>query len=141
MDILIKQYTVSDLASAASVLGDAFVTDSLHVAAFGPQRLDQNQLFFQIGLEHIFTNHAHVAFIDNELHGYVHYVASPSCFPPPNQFEVAAETILKPLGDAVPRVVEWFSSWSQHTLPSRTFILARSGCLPKYKGVASERLL
>ena len=50
MDVQVKQYDSSDFNPAVSVLGDAFVTDPLHVAAFGPRRLDQNQLFFRIGL-------------------------------------------------------------------------------------------
>ena len=40
MEILVKRYVADNLASAVSVLGDAFVTNPTHVAAFGP-RLDQ----------------------------------------------------------------------------------------------------
>ncbi len=82
MEIQIRRYVAADLASAASVLGDAFVTNPTHVAAFGPRRLDQNRLFFRIGLEHMFTGHASVALVDGELQGYAHFVASPSCLPP-----------------------------------------------------------
>ncbi len=64
MEILIERYVAADLASVASVLGDAFVTNPTHVAAFGPQRLDQNRLFFRIGLEHMFTGDARVALVE-----------------------------------------------------------------------------
>jgi GNAT superfamily N-acetyltransferase len=111
MDVRIRPYVATDLPAAVSVLGDAFVTNPTHVAAFGPNRVDQNRLSFRIALEHMFTGSACVAMVDDELEGYCHFVASPTCLPPPGEFELAAARLLKPLGDALPKVVEWFSLW------------------------------
>jgi GNAT superfamily N-acetyltransferase len=110
---IIKRYVAAERAPAVKVLADAFMTNPTHVAAFGPEGLVQNQLFFRIGLEHMFTSTAFVAVVDDELLGYAHFAPSPSCLPPVDQLQGAAETFLKPLGDAVPRLVEWFSTWSR----------------------------
>jgi GNAT superfamily N-acetyltransferase len=134
MEISVKRYVAADLASVVLVLGDAFVTNPTHVAAFGPQRLDQNRLFFRIGLEHMFTGHACVALVDDEVRGYAHFVASPSCLPPPDQFQGAAAAFLKPLGDALPRVVEWFSSWCRQDPAEAHVHLGPIGVSPKVQG-------
>jgi ribosomal protein S18 acetylase RimI-like enzyme len=135
MDVQVKQYDSSDFDAAVSVLGDAFVTDSLHVAAFGPERLDQNQLFFRIGLEKIFTKHARVALVNGELHGYAHFAPSPSCLPPPDQVEAATTPILKPLGEAAPRVIQWLSSWCRHDPAEPHSHLGPIGVSPKVQGM------
>ncbi len=134
MEILIKRYVVADLASVASLLGDAFVANPTHVAAFGPKRLDQNRLFFRIALEHLFTGHACVAIVDDQLQGYSHFVASPSCLPLPDEFEAAAATLLKPLGDALPKVVEWFSSWCRLDPAEPHLHLGPIGVSPSVQG-------
>lgn len=113
MVLVIERYVADQLDAAVSVLGDAFVTSPLPVAAFGEQQLEQNRLFFRISLQHIFTGSAFIALVDGELRGYVHFAASPSCLPPPDQLQAAAGSVLQPLGEAVPRVVEWFSTWSR----------------------------
>ena len=111
MTILVEKYSAARIDSTVSVLAEAFVTNPLHVSAFGPQRMDQNRLFFRIGLRHMFTSYAFVALLDGTVHGYMHFAASPSCLPPPEQIPAAAATLFEPLGHAVPRIVQWFSTW------------------------------
>jgi GNAT superfamily N-acetyltransferase len=111
MAIAIEKYTPERLDSAVSVLADAFVNNPLHISAFGPQRIDQNRLFFRVALEHMFTAQSFVALVDGKVLGYIHFGTSPSCLPPPEQIPAAAATLFKPLGEAVPRIVEWFSAW------------------------------
>ena len=94
-----------------SVLADAFVTNPLHLAAFGPGRMDQNRLFFRIGLRQMFIGQAFVALVDGAVGGYVHFNASPDCLPAPLTIPHAAATMLKPLGEAIPKVIKWFSRW------------------------------
>ncbi len=134
MDVQIRRFVATDLDAAVSVLGDAFVTNPTHVAAFGPNRVDQNQLFFRIALEHMFTGHTCVAIVDNELQGYSHFVASPNCLPPPSEFEVAAATLLKPLGDALPKVLEWFSLWCRLDPEESHLHLGPIGVSPSVQG-------
>jgi len=111
MALVIEKYDASRLESTVSMLAAAFVTNPLHVSALGPHQIEQNRLFFRIGLENMFTGHAFVALADGEVRGYMHFYASPYCLPPPEQIPSAAATMLKPLGVAVPRVVVWFSTW------------------------------
>ena len=111
MPPVIKKYDASRLEATVSVLAHAFVTNPLHVSAFGAQQREQNRLFFHIGIQNMFTGHAFVALADGQVRGYMHFYAAPYCLPPPEQIPAAAATILKPLGAALPRVVVWFSTW------------------------------
>jgi GNAT superfamily N-acetyltransferase len=111
LSLIIEKYSPERLESTVSVLADAFLGNPLHVSAFGSQRMDQNRMFFRIGLRHMFTAHSFVAVVDGEVRGYMHFAASPSCLPPPEQIPAVAATLFKPLGEAIPRVVTWFSRW------------------------------
>ena len=111
MAIAIEKYSPEQLDPTVSVLADAFVTNPLHVSAFGPQRIDQNRLFFRIGLRHMFIGQAFVALVDGAVRGYVHFNPSPHCLPAPEEIPTAVATLLTPLGEAIPRVVKWFARW------------------------------
>ena len=111
MTIVLENYSPPRLESVLGVLADAFVTNPLHVAAFGQDRLDQNRLFFRIGLRHMFVGPAFVAMEDDVVRGYVHFRASPECLPSPEEVPAAVATLLTPLGDAIPRFIQWFTKW------------------------------
>ena len=111
MTLVIEKYDASRLEATVSMLADAFVSNPLHVSAFGPAEIEQNRLFFRIGLQNMFTGHAYVALVDGQVRGYMHFNAPPYCLPPPEQIPSAATTVLKPLGAAIARVVVWFSTW------------------------------
>ena len=109
--LAVKKYSADRLDDCVSVLADAFVTNPLHLAAFGPGRMDQNRLFFRIGLRQMFIGQAFVALVDGAVGGYVHFNDSPDCLPAPLTIPHAAATMLKPLGEAIPKVIKWFSRW------------------------------
>jgi GNAT superfamily N-acetyltransferase len=111
MTIQILKYSPDQIDETVTILANAFVTNPLHLCAFGAQRLDQNRLFFRIGLRHMFIGQAFVAMADGAVRGYVHFTTSPYCLPAPEEIPVAAATLLKPLGDALPQVVKWLSRW------------------------------
>lgn len=111
MAILIEKYSAAQLDAVLSLLSEAFVTNPLHVAAFGPQRIDQNRLFFRIGLRQMFSGQAFVARVNGQVSGYVHFNASPHCLPAPEEIPTVAATVLKPLGAAIPNVISWFARW------------------------------
>ena len=113
MPLVIEKYTANWLDVTVSVLAEAFVTNPLHVSAFGEGRIDLNRFFFRIGLEQMFVGHTFIALDDGAVRGYVHFNALPYCLPPPEQFQAVAGTLFKPVGESVPRVVEWFSRWCQ----------------------------
>jgi len=107
----VKKYSADRLDDCVTLLADAFVTNPLHLAAFGRGRRDQNRLFFRIGLRQMFLGQAFVALADGAVGGYVHFKASPHCLPAPEEVPLAAATLLKPLGEAIPQVVRWYSRW------------------------------
>lgn len=111
MALVIEEFNADHLDSTILLLGDAFATNPLHETAFGPEQLDQNRLFFRIVLESLFTGDAFIAIMNGEVKGYMHFAASPSCLPAPEQIRDSADTLLQPLGDAVPLIVEWLSRW------------------------------
>jgi GNAT superfamily N-acetyltransferase len=111
MAIVVKKYSADQVDATVSLLADAFVANPLHISAFGADRIDQNRLFFRIGLRYMFMGHAFVAVTNDKLRGYVHFNASPYCLPLPEEVPIAAATVLKPLGEAIPRVVKWFARW------------------------------
>jgi ribosomal protein S18 acetylase RimI-like enzyme len=111
MAIIVQKYSAAQLDATVSLLADAFVANPLHVSAFGAERIDQNRLFFRIGLRHMFTGQAFVALLDDRVRGYVHFNRSPYCLPLPEEVPIAAATLLQPLGEAIPRVVKWFARW------------------------------
>jgi GNAT superfamily N-acetyltransferase len=134
MPITIEKYSSALLDSTVSVLADAFVTNPLHVSAFGLDRMDQNRLFFRIGLRHMFIGQAFVAKLDGRPCGYVHFNPAPHCLPTPQEIPHAAATILKPLGEAIPRVIKWFTRWC-HLDPDEPHVhLGPIGVSPDVQG-------
>jgi GNAT superfamily N-acetyltransferase len=134
MAIVIEKYSGAQLDAVVSVLSDAFVTNPLHISAFGPQRIDQNRSFFRIGLRHMFNGQAFVALMDDQVRGYVHFNASPYCLPAPEEIPIAATTLLKPLGEAIPQVIKWFARWC-HLDPEEPHVhLGPIGVTPNAQG-------
>jgi ribosomal protein S18 acetylase RimI-like enzyme len=134
MEIQIRKYSPDQIDETVTVLANAFVTNPLHLWAFGAHRLDQNRLFFRIGLRHMFIGRAFVAMADGAVRGYVHFNDSPYCLPAPEEIPVAAATLLKPLGNALSRVVKWLSRWC-HLDPEEPHVhLGPIGVAPEAQG-------
>lgn len=112
MTLEIKKYSSDRLEDCVSLLADAFVTNPLHLSAFGAGQLDQNRRFFRIGLRHMFFGRAFVAAVDGAVGGYVHFNAAPFCLPAPEEIPTVVATLLQPLGAAIPQVIRWFGRWS-----------------------------
>ena len=111
MEVVLRKYSGADVDDCVSVLAAAFVSSPLHVSAFGDGRIDQNRRFFRLGLRRMFFGQAFVALVDGALCGYVHFKAWPYCLPAPEEIPNAAATLLKPLGEAVPKFIQWFARW------------------------------
>jgi GNAT superfamily N-acetyltransferase len=111
MNLVLRKYSHADVEDCVSVLADAFVSSPLHLSAFGNDRINQNRLFFRLALRNMFFGRAFVALDDGALCGYVHFRAWPYCLPAPEEIPTAAATLLKPLGEAVPKFIQWFARW------------------------------
>lgn len=111
MNLVLRKYSHADAEHCVSVLADAFVSSPLHVSAFGNARIDQNRRFFRLALREMFFGQAFIALDDGALCGYVHFRAWPHCLPAPEEIPNVAATLLKPLGQAVPKFIQWFARW------------------------------
>ena len=107
----VKKYSADRLDECVTVLANAFVANPLHLATFGAGRIDQNRLFFRIGLRHMFSGPAFVAVVDGAVAGFVHFNQSPYCLPAPEELPYAFATLLRPLNEAIPNVIRWFTRW------------------------------
>ena len=102
------------LAEASCMLRRSFVTNPLHVAAFGRDQLSRNEAFFQTGLA-VMKGPKLVVREGSRILGLIHWVRSPDC-----QFSGAEKLSLIPammkgsgLWPAL-RVVAWMAAWSKH---------------------------
>ena len=88
MPSLVQNYTMSathiepfsrEMTTEASrALARAFVTNPLHIAAFGPGQLGKNEAFFRIGLA-VMKGPKLVALDGSHILGLIHWVRSPDC--------------------------------------------------------------
>lgn len=134
MTLQINKYSADRQEECVAVLASAFVTNPLHISAFGTGRLDQNRLFFRIGLRHMFFGSAFVALVDGSVAGYLHFNPSPYCLPAPEEIPIAMATVLKPLGEAIPQFIRWFTRWC-HLDPDEPHVhLGPIGVAPDMQG-------
>ena len=134
MAVIFKKYSAGYLDKCVTVLGDAFVSNPLHVSAFGRGRLDQNRLFFRIGIKHMFVGQSFVALDNDEVCGYVHFNAWPYCLPAPEEIPNVVANTLTPLGEALPKVIQWFARWC-HLDPDEPHVhLGPIGVAPARQG-------
>jgi GNAT superfamily N-acetyltransferase len=134
MTVQVKKYSAGCLDDCVSLLAGAFVTNPLHRSAFGIERIDQNRLFFRIGLRHMFNGQAFVALVDDAVCGYVHFNESPHCLPAPEEIPHAAATLLKPLGEAIPKIIQWFGRWCRVDPEEPHIHLGPIGVAPEVQG-------
>jgi GNAT superfamily N-acetyltransferase len=121
MSIVVEKYSAHSLELVVTVLADAFVTNPLHISAFGPEQIESNRLFFRIGLREMFRGEALVASENGQIRGYAHFSPSPRCLPAPEALPQAMVPLLKPLGTASARLIQWFVRWC-HLDPDRPHI-------------------
>lgn len=119
---------------AARLLAAAFVTNPLHVAAFGPGALAKNEAFFRLALSSM-RGLQFVALIDSRVVGVIHWTDSPSC-----QFSTIAKLRMTPsmiLGFGILpalRVGTWLSRWSKHDPPQSHSHLGPIAVAPEAQG-------
>ena len=111
MSIVVEKYSAQSLELVVTLLANAFVTNPLHLSAFGPEQIEKNRLFFRIGLREMFRGEAFVVLANGQIQGYSHFSNSPRCLPPPETLPIAVAPLLKPLGKSNARLMQWFARW------------------------------
>jgi GNAT superfamily N-acetyltransferase len=112
--IRIERCPIEMQAEAARMLARAFVTNPLHIAAFGASQLAANERFFRIGLSAM--KGPQFAALDGErIVGLIHWVHSPNC-----QISAIERLRLTPgmmrqfgIRRAL-SIGRWLSTWSKH---------------------------
>lgn len=112
--IRIETLTPKTVLEACRVLAQAFVTNPLNVASFGPSQLARNEAFFRVGLGAM-KGPKLVATDGAGVLGVIHWVSSPECHL--SRFEqlrlVPGMVTGVGLRSAL-RVAAWQSLWSKH---------------------------
>jgi predicted N-acetyltransferase YhbS len=113
-DIRIETATADMIPAVVEILARAFVSNPLHVAAFGRDQLARNEAFFRIGLT-VMKGSKFVARDGSQVVGFIHWVHAPSC-----QFSTLEKLTMTPamiggfgLRSSL-RVGSWLSAWSRH---------------------------
>ncbi len=122
------------MQEAAHVLAQAFVTNPLHLVAFGPSHFGKNEAFFRGALA-VMKGPKLVATDGSRILGLIHWVHAPDC-----QFSRLEKLRMIPvlvrglgLGSAL-RVGSWLSAWSKHD-PSEAHVhLGPIGVTPEAQG-------
>ena len=112
--ISIEPFRPDMTPEASRTLARAFVTNPVHLVAFGPDQLRRNEAFFRTGLAAM-KGPKLVALEGSQILGLIHWVGSPDC-----QFSGAEKLRMTPamfagfgLRSAL-RVSSWLSAWSKH---------------------------
>jgi len=99
---------------AVGVLARAFMDNPIHATAFGPGRVDRNEVMFRIALG-VLKGRTRVALEGTRILGVVHWVAWPDC-----QFSMLEKLRMMPgmmqgFGPRLAlRVSKWLAVWEKH---------------------------
>ncbi len=133
-DIRLGPFAPTLQDETARMLARAFVTNPLHVEAFGVGALTRNEAFFRTALG-VMKGPRHVAYDEDRLSGFVHWVHSSGC-----QHSVAEKARLLPamvsgLGlRSSLRLVRWLSAWSNLDPKEAHLHLGPIGVDPRAQG-------
>ena len=132
--INVEQLRADMIGEAARMLAHAFVTNPLHVAAFGPHHLARNEAFFREGLRRM--KGTKLAATDKgRVVGVVHWVRSPSCQFSAIEKLAMAPAMLRSFGPrSSARLVQWLSVWSKHDPGEAHVHLGPIGVSPESQG-------
>ena len=112
--VRIEDFSADMADAAAAVLARAFVTNPLHVAAFGAHQLAANETFFRTGLP-LMKGRKLVAVEDGGILGLIHWVAAPLCQPSDAEKRTLAPAMLRTFGVRTAwRLRSWLTTWSKH---------------------------
>jgi ribosomal protein S18 acetylase RimI-like enzyme len=127
--------------AAARVLARAFITNPLHIAAFGAPNFASNEIFFRAALA-VMKGPKLVAIDGSRILGVIHWVRSPNC-----QFSGAeklrmAPAMLKGLGLlSRVKVGSWMAAWSKYDPAEPHIHLGPIGVDPEAQGRGIGRRL
>jgi GNAT superfamily N-acetyltransferase len=113
-DIRIEPLSPKNVAEASRILARAFVTNPLHVAAFGAGALARNEAFFLNGLA-VMKGPKLVALEGSRVVGVLHWAHSSECQIAGLEKLQLVPAMLRGLGlRGAAHVGSWLSAWAKH---------------------------
>jgi ribosomal protein S18 acetylase RimI-like enzyme len=133
-DTRLEPFTPSLAPETARLLARAFVTNPLHVAAFGEGAMARNESFFRSALGAM-KGPKHLAYEAGSLSGLIHWVHSAECQHSPSEKARLLPGMARGLGIAASwRLILWLSAWSRHDPPEPHLHLGPIGVDPGAQG-------
>ncbi len=111
MNITIEPLRPEEIPALAAVMGKAYVTSPLAIAALGPN-LGRNEGIMNIILKR-FSGQAFVAKDDGQIVGGMKMVEWPNCQLPPLKMLPLLPSMLKVLGGSIINVFKWLPAWAK----------------------------
>jgi GNAT superfamily N-acetyltransferase len=134
MDVRLEAYTPSLATDVSTVLARAFVTNPLHVAAFGPSQLERNAAFFLTALRAM-PGPKWVASSDSGMLGFIHWTDSSHCrLSGLGKIRMTPVIVRRTGLSSAVKVVQWSSLWSRRDPRAPHVHLGPIGVLPEAQG-------
>jgi ribosomal protein S18 acetylase RimI-like enzyme len=113
--MIVESYHEGLQEALVALLARAFATNPLHLAAFGPERVqERNQAFFRAVLP-LLGGKKLVARDGGAVIGFSHWVPTPGCrLPPARKLGVFPALLLGTGFRSARRVGSWLSAWGEH---------------------------
>lgn len=141
MNIAFVPFRNEMLADVSAMLARAFLTNPLHVAAFGRDQRSKNEAFFRIGLT-VMKGAKHVAVDGGRVVGFIHWVQAPECQFSPAEKAGMLPAMLRGLGlRSSWRASRWLTAWSTHDPGEQHQHLGPIGVDPDAQGRRVGRVL
>jgi ribosomal protein S18 acetylase RimI-like enzyme len=113
-DVRLESLRAEQVPAAATMLAGAFLTNPLHVAAFGPSPFEKNDRFFRAGLA-VMKGPTWIAIEGSQLLGLVHWARAPECQLSPIEKLQILPVMIGAFGvRSALKVGSWLAAWSAH---------------------------
>lgn len=134
-EIGIQELAPAQRGDAARVLARAFVTNPLHIAAFGPSQIGTNEAFFRMGLDQMRGPKFVAVDAEARVVGVAHWVQAPRCQFSTRESLLMLPTVVKGVGfRSALRVRSWLSVWSKYDPGGHHLHLGPIGVAPELQG-------
>ena len=111
MNITIEPMRPGEIPAVSAMMGQAYVTSPLNIAAFG-SNLHRNEGFFRVAIEHLQVQ-TFVAKDDGQIVGAMGMAEWPNCQLPPLKMLPLLPSMLKVLGGSIINVFKWLPVWAK----------------------------
>ncbi len=132
MKITIEPMRPEEIPVLSTVMGKAYVTSPINIAAFGPN-FRRNEGFMRIALERL-PGQAFVAKGDGQIVGGMKMIEWPNCQLAPPKMLPMLPTMLKILGWRITKVFKWLPAWAKLDPRQPHWHFGPFGVLPERQG-------